>query len=77
MLGILLSFGFVGPLATNMEHVVREQTGVYKAIQAGLVSFAGGSPPQVALEFARKNIPGNLRPSSEELEELIKAAKAR
>ena len=77
MLGILLSYGFVGPLATNMEHVVREQTGVYKAIQAGLVSFAGGSPPQVALEFARKNIPGNLRPSSEELEELIKAAKAR
>lgn len=75
MLGILLSYGFVGPLATKMEHVVREQTGLYKAIQAGLVSFAGGSPPPVALEFARKTIPGALRPSSEELEELIKAAK--
>jgi chemotaxis protein MotA len=75
MLGILLSYGFVGPLATKMEHVVREQTGLYKAIQAGLVSFAGGSPPQVALEFARKTIPGALRPSSEELEELIKNAK--
>jgi chemotaxis protein MotA len=75
MLGILLAYGFVGPMATKMEHVVREQTGLYKAIQAGLVSFAGGSPPQVALEFARKTIPGALRPSSEELEELIKNAK--
>ena len=77
MLGILLSYGFVGPLATQMEHIVREQTGIYKTIQAGLVSFAGGSPPQVALEFARKNIPGNMRTSAEELEELIKNAKAR
>lgn len=77
MLGILLSYGFVGPLATKMEHVVREQTGIYKTIQAGLVSFAGGSPPQVALEFARKTIPGSIRPSGEDLEELIKNAKSK
>lgn len=75
MLGILLSYGFVGPLATKLEHIVREQTGLYKTIQAGLVSFAGGSPPQVALEFARKTIPGSIRPTSEELEEIIKSAK--
>lgn len=75
MLGILLSYGFVGPLATKMEHVVREQTGLYKGIQAGMVSFAGGAPPQVALEFARKTIPGSMRPTSEELEEIIKDAK--
>jgi len=75
MLGILLSYGYVGPLATKMEHVVREQTSILKCVQAGLVSFAGGAPPQVALEFARKTIPGALRPSSEELEEIMKEAK--
>lgn len=75
MLGILLSYGFVGPVATKMEHIVREQTGLYKTIQAGLVSFAGGAPPQVALEFARKTIPGSIRPTAEELEEIIKSAK--
>jgi len=75
MLGILLSYGVAGPIATSMEHVAREQTTILKTVQAGLVSFAGGSPPQVALEFARKTIPGNFRPSSEELEELIKEAK--
>lgn len=75
MLGILLSYGFVGPLATKMEHVVREQTNILKTVQAGLVSFAGGAPPQVALEFARKTIPGMMRPTSEELEEIMKEAK--
>jgi chemotaxis protein MotA len=75
MLGILLSYGFVGPLATKMEHNVREQTSILKCIQAGLVSFAGGAPPQVALEFARKTIPSSCRPTSEELEQIIKEAK--
>jgi chemotaxis protein MotA len=75
MLGILLSYGFVGPLGNKMEHVVREQTSILKTVQAGLVSFAGGSPPAVALEFARKTIPSALRPTSEQLEEILKEAK--
>lgn len=75
MLGILLSYGFVGPLGSKMESNVREQTAILKCIQAGLVSFAGGAPPQVALEFARKTIPSSCRPTSEELEQIIKDAK--
>jgi chemotaxis protein MotA len=75
MLGILLSYGYVGPLGTKLEHIVREQTAILKTIQAGLVSFAGGAPPAVALEFARKNIPSNCRPTTEELEQIIKDAK--
>jgi chemotaxis protein MotA len=75
MLGILLSYGYVSPLANKMENCNKEQHGLFKCIQAGLVAFAGGSPPAVALEFARKNIPGFFRPTAKELEELIKASK--
>lgn len=75
MLGIYLAYGLVGPIATAMENTVKEESGLYKCVQAGLVSFAGGAPPQVALEFARKTIPSAIRPSSEELEEIIKQAK--
>ena len=75
MLGILLSYGYVAPLASKIGHNVREGTGILKTVQAGLVSFAGGAPPQVALEFARKTIPSTMRPTSEELEEIIKDAK--
>jgi len=75
MLGILVSYGYVAPIAAKMENIVAEQSGLFKCIKAGLVSFAGGSPPAVALEFARKTIPGNMRPTSEEMEQLMKDAK--
>jgi chemotaxis protein MotA len=75
MLGILLSYGYVGPLGQKMDHIVREQTSILKCVQAGLVSFAGGAPPAVALEFARKTIPSAFRPSATELEQIIKDAK--
>ena len=75
MLGIFLSYGLVGPVGSKMEHNVRDITGLLKCVKAGLVSFAGGSPPAVALEFARKTIPSAFRPTSEELEEIIKEAK--
>ncbi len=75
MVGILLCYGIVGPIASKMESVVRDHTAILKCVQAGLVSFAGGAPPQVALEFARKTIPSVMRPTSEELEEILKGAK--
>lgn len=75
MLGILLAYGYFGPLACKMEHNVREEGAILKCVKAGMVSFAGGSPPQVALEFARKSIPPAMRPTAEELDELIKNAK--
>lgn len=75
MLGILFSYGYIAPVATKMDHVAREQTNILKTVKAGLVSFAGGAPPQVALEFARKTIPNDMRPTSEELEQLMKDAK--
>jgi chemotaxis protein MotA len=75
MLGIFLSYGLIGPIGTKMEHNVRDITGLLKCVKAGLVSFAGGAPPGVALEFARKTIPSAFRPTSEELEEILKEAK--
>lgn len=75
MLGILLSYGYAAPIANKMDSIVREQTAILKTVKAGLVSFAGGAPPQVALEFARKTIPSVMRPTAEQLEQLIKDAK--
>jgi chemotaxis protein MotA len=75
MLGILFCYGYIGPVATKMDNVAREATAILKTVQSGLVSFAGGAPPQVALEFARKTIPSAMRPTSEELEEIMKEAK--
>ncbi|MGI6680841.1 MAG: flagellar motor stator protein MotA [Bdellovibrionota bacterium] len=75
MLGIFLSYGIVGPIATKLESILYDNTTILKCVQAGLVSFAGGAPPVVALEFSRKTIPSTFRPTSAELEELMRDAK--
>jgi len=74
-LGILLAYGYLQPLASSIEMMQHEQHVLFNAIRAALVSFAGGSPPAVALEFARKSIEGDVRPSAEEMEEINQAVR--
>jgi chemotaxis protein MotA len=44
----------------------------FKVIKVALVAFVGGSPPQMAVEFGRRAIPGKERPTFEELENEIR-----
>ena len=74
-LGILGSYGFVGPLATNMEHQINEEASYYHVIRIALVSFVARSVPQIAIEFARRAIPESERPSFNELEKIVKGKK--
>lgn len=74
-LGVLLSYGFVGPLAGNLENRAKEHAVLLNVAKAALMGLAQGVPPMLAVEFARRAIPGPDRPSFEELENAIKFAK--
>jgi chemotaxis protein MotA len=74
-LGILMAYGFVSPVAKNLECVANEDREFLTVIKAALLSFVNTPSPQVAIEFARRVIPEDLRPSFLELEALIKKAK--
>lgn len=71
-LGILLAYGFVGPTATAMGHIAREEAKFYECIKICLLSAVNGYNPQVAVEFGRKVMYSNIRPSFSELEEHVK-----
>jgi chemotaxis protein MotA len=75
-LGILLSYGFVGPLATLLEHKLAETTKMYQCIKVTLLASLNGYAPQVAVEFGRKVLFSTERPSFIELEAEMKARKA-
>lgn len=70
--GVLACYGFVAPMASNLEHKAADHTTYFSVIKSALVSFVGGSPPQIAVESGRRAIPGDDRPSFSELEEEIK-----
>jgi chemotaxis protein MotA len=74
-LGILLCYGFFGPMATNLEHQANEHHAALKAIRAGLANYSAGVAPIVAVEAARRAIPANAQPTFEELEEGMRSVK--
>lgn len=72
-IGILACYGFVGPLATNLEHKAKEGEVCLNVIKLALVAFVGGSAPQIAVEFGRRAIPGDDKPTFAELEKTIRS----
>jgi chemotaxis protein MotA len=71
-LGILLCYGLVGPIAANMSKSSEDEHAYYHVLRVALVSFMKGTPPTVAVEYARRAIPGHVRPSFQEAESHIK-----
>jgi chemotaxis protein MotA len=74
-LGILLSYGFVAPLATNIELKNAETVRFYHFLRAAVVAFAKGFAPIVAVEFARRAIEADARPSFAAMETACKEVK--
>ena len=71
-LGILASYGFVGPIATNLESKAKEHEAYLNVIKTAILAMASGAAPQSAVESARRAIPLADRPGFEELNEEIK-----
>lgn len=75
-LGVLLSYGFVGPLAQNLELLGTAESCYYECIKTGLIAIAKGYSPAIAVEFARRAVPQSARPTFKDSEEAMKAARA-
>ena len=71
-LGILISYGFLNPLAVNMEFVGESEMAYSKCIAASVVGFANGMAPLMAVEVARRGLSSELRPTAEALEAMLK-----
>ena len=76
-LGILISYGFVEPVAKLLEQKANEGATIYKTIKMVLLASMSGYAPQVAIEFGRKTLGAGVRPSFSELEEELKARKGK
>jgi chemotaxis protein MotA len=74
-LGLLLSYGYMAPMAKTLENQAHDFDNILKVAKAVLVAFSKGLPPVMAVEFARRAIPGGCRPTYEEMEELLKSVK--
>jgi chemotaxis protein MotA len=71
-LGVLLAYGFVGPLATNIEHMYEDEARFLETIKTAIVAYAKGNPPIVAVEIARRTLFSDVRPTFTELENYLR-----
>lgn len=68
-LGILLCYGLVGPISANMTKMAAEEHAYLYVLRVLMVSFLKGTAPIMAVEVARRAVPGHVRPSFKEVEE--------
>lgn len=68
-LGILLSYGYVGPIASHMKFIADSDAKYYECMRVGLLAYLQGYAPAVAIEFARKTLEQQFRPTFAEVEE--------
>jgi chemotaxis protein MotA len=74
-LGILMAYGFVNPLAANIELNMEGRLRIFQTIKACIVAYAKGNPPIIAIEIARRTITTDTRPSFSELENYVRGKK--
>jgi len=75
-LGILLCYGLVGPIAANMTKIAEEEHAFLYVMRVLMVAFLKGSAPIMAVEIARRAVPGHVRPSFTELEAVCRSGGA-
>jgi chemotaxis protein MotA len=75
MLGVFGAYGLIGPTATKMAADIEAEGRYLSVIKAALVALQRGSPPIVCIEYARRTIQPEERPSFDECDKATKEIK--
>lgn len=68
-LGILISYGFMQPLAAKMEGNLAEEASYFEVIKGAILAYSKDCSPKVCIEFARRTVPPHARPDFHEIDQ--------
>ncbi|MGJ3263329.1 MAG: flagellar motor stator protein MotA [Salinarimonas sp.] len=66
--GVFVAYGFFGPMAQSLRIIFEAESKYYQSLKAGLLAHIAGQPPVMAVEFARKALMSEVRPTFNEVE---------
>jgi chemotaxis protein MotA len=72
-MGVLLSYGFVGPMASAIRARGEAEQRYFLCIKGAILAYMQGYAPSVAVEFARKSLNTDVRPTFYEVEDAVGA----
>lgn len=74
--GVFVAYGFFGPMAQSLKSLFEAESKYFLSLKAGLLAHIGGQPPVMAIEFARKSLMSDVRPTFSQVEEATAALPA-
>jgi chemotaxis protein MotA len=71
--GVLASYGVAAPIARSLETTFEAESRYAACIKTGILAHMRGYAPQISVEFARKTLTSDVRPSFAEVEEALQS----
>ncbi|MGO8691294.1 MAG: flagellar motor stator protein MotA [Thermoguttaceae bacterium] len=71
-LGILMCYGFVGPLAVKLEVLGAAEVAYFRTIATAVEGFVNDLAPKVVIDKARRGVASEFRPTRQQLEDMFK-----
>lgn len=71
-LGVLIGYGLIAPIASILENRLQGEVKILQSIKVVLLASVHNLAPTIAVEFARKVLYSGERPTSRELEEILR-----
>jgi chemotaxis protein MotA len=68
-LGVFCAYGFFGPMAQSLKNIYEAEAKYMLSMKVGLLAHIAGHPPTMAIEFARKMLMSEVRPTFLEVDE--------
>jgi chemotaxis protein MotA len=67
-LGVFVAYGFFGPMAQALRNIYEAEAKYFLSMKTGLLAHISGHAPEVAIEFGRKMLMSEDRPSFAEID---------
>ncbi len=68
-LGVFVAYGFFGPMAQSLKNIFEAEAKYFLSMKVGLLAHMSGYAPSIAIEFARKALMSEVRPTFAEIDE--------
>jgi chemotaxis protein MotA len=68
-MGVWMAYGFIGPMANSMKAILEAESKYLQCLKIGLLAHLQGFAPSISIEYARKALLSDVRPTFAEVEE--------
>ena len=68
-LGVFVAYGFFGPMAQSLRNIFEAESKYFLSMKVGMLAQMSGYAPAIAVEFARKALMSEVRPTFAEIDE--------